>query len=313
MRKKFAIGVDIGGTNIRIALVDSYGNILEKDKKPTGHEPVAVLFGLLDKFYLSYSAEIVGIAIGAAGIIQRSEGIILYSPNIPKLTSLRLKELIQDRYKTCVILENDANAAAYGERFIGSGKDYKSFVTLTLGTGIGGGVVIDNELLPVAAEIGHMTINSDGNPCPCGNTGCLESYASATAIVSSAISQIEKGAESNLKALYNGNFYKITSEDIYKAALEGDSLSRMVLKEAGKNLGVGIANVINIFSPDAVILTGGLSGASSIYIDSAKSEASRRAIKELYKKTNIIISKTDDNAGVIGAALLALKECKVLA
>lgn len=312
MEKKYAIGVDIGGTNIKIALVDSNGDILEKDKKPTGHEPVDVLFGLLDKFYLPYSAEVVGIAIGAAGIIERAEGIILYSPNIPKLTSLRLKELIQDRYKTCVILENDANAAAYGEKFIGSGKSYKSFVILTLGTGIGGGVVIDNELLPVATEIGHMTINSDGNPCPCGNTGCLESYASATAIVSSAISQIEKGAESNLKALYNGNFYKITSEDIYKAALEGDSLSRMVLKEAGKNLGVGIANVINIFSPDAVILTGGLSGASSIYIDSAISEASKRAIKELYKRTNIVISKADDNAGVVGAALLAFEGCKVL-
>lgn len=311
MRKKYAIGVDIGGTNTRVALVDPDGNILEKDKKPTGHDPVNILFELLDKFYHSYSEDILGIGIGIAGIVNREEGKILYSPNIPKLTSLGLKELIQYRYRTCVVLENDANVAAYGERFIGSGKNYKSFVTLTLGTGIGGGVVLNNRLLPIAAEIGHMTINSDGIICQCGNNGCLEAYASATAIVASAISQIEKGTDSLLKNLYNGNFYKITSEDIYKAALEGDTLSRLVLKEAGKGLGIGIANIINIFSPEAVILTGGLSKASNIYIDNAISEASRRAMRELYKRTEIIKSMAEDDAGVVGAALLAY-ECKVL-
>lgn len=313
MDKKYAIGVDIGGTNTRIALVDPYGNILDKDKKPTGHDAVAVVLELLDKFYHSYSEDISGIGIGTAGIIQREEGIILYSPNIPRLASLRLRDLIKDRYRTCVVLENDANVAAYGEKIIGTARNYKSFVTLTLGTGIGGGVVIDNKLLPIAAELGHMTINSDGNICPCGNIGCLEAYASATAIVSNAVSQIEKGADSLLKAFYNGNFYKITSEDIYKAALEGDSLSRSVLKEAGKGLGIGIANIINIFSPEAIILTGGLSKASSIYIDSAISEASKRAMKELYNKTIIIKSMTEDDAGVVGAALLAIEECKVSA
>lgn len=311
MTKNYAIGVDIGGTYIRAALVNSNGEVELKFKESTGRKPVAVLHKLIDSLYSKHSKQVCGIGIAVAGIIDRDEGIVLRSPNIPEITGVKLEPEIKKRYKACVVVENDANAAAYGEKCTGAGRDFKSFVVLTLGTGIGGGIVINNKLLPIAAEAGHMSINSAGQPCACGNIGCLESYASATAIIGNAVSNLEKGSSSILKDLYNGNFYKVTAEDIYNAALEGDSLSRTVLKEAGKNLGIGIANLINIFSPDAIILTGGLLGAWNIYVESAIQEASKRTLKELYRKVKIIPSSLGDNAGIIGAAMLVFEECKI--
>lgn len=317
MPNKYAIGVDIGGTNIRAALVsfskeDGY-TVKMKVKDSTGSEPLAVVHKLLDSLlsqYPSQNIEIHGIGIAAAGIIDRQNGDIIRSPNISKLSGVNLKADIKNRYGTLVVVENDANASAIGEQCAGAGQDFKNFVMLTLGTGIGGGIVINNKLLPVAAEIGHMSINANGQPCACGNVGCLESYASATAVIGNAVAEIEKGSDSLLKSLYNGNFYRINSEDIYNAALEGDSLSRTVLREAGKNLGIGIANIINILSPDAIILAGGFSGAWNIYIDAAIKEAEKRALKELYSNVKIIPSILGDEAGIIGAARLVLEEKK---
>jgi len=166
---------------------------------------------------------------------------------------------------------------------------------------------MDNRLLPVAAEVGHMSIKADGASCSCGNLGCLELYASATAIISNAVSMIEKDDTGLLRGLYNGNFYKINAEDIYKAALEGDVQARTVLREAGKSLGIGIANIINILSPEAVILAGGLTGAWNIYVEAAIKEASKRSWKELYSRVKIVPSFLGDDAGLVGAARLAFE------
>ncbi|BCB95145.1 transcriptional regulator [Dissulfurispira thermophila] len=311
MAKNYAIGIDIGGTNIRAALVNSAGEVKSKLKESTGTKPIAVIHKLIDSLSSKYAEQICGIGIAVAGIINRNAGIIMRSPNISALSGIDLEADIKSRYKTCVVIENDANAAAYGEKCIGAGKDFKNFVMLTLGTGIGGGIIVNNKLLSVAAEVGHMSIRADGQPCACGNVGCLESYASASAIIGNAVSEIEKGTNSTLKAMYNGNFYKITAEDIYKAALDGDPLSRTVLREAGKSLGIGIANLINILSPDAIILTGGLLGAWNIYVETAIQEASKRTLKELYSNVKIIPSLLGDNAGIIGAAQLVFEECRV--
>lgn len=309
MAKNYAIGVDIGGTNIRAALINSSGEVESKVKESTGRKPVAVLHKLIDSLYSKHSKQICGIGLAVAGIIDRDEGIVLRSPNIQGLTGVNLEAEVKSRYKTCIVVDNDANAAAYGEKCAGAGRDFKSFVILTLGTGIGGGIVMNNKLLSVAAEVGHMSINANGQQCACGNVGCLESYASASAIIENAVSEAEKGNSSILRNLYNGNFYKLNAEDIYKAALDGDVLSRSVLREAGKSLGIGIANLINILSPDAIILTGGLLGAWNIYVDSAIQEASKRALKELYAKVKIIPSSLGDNAGIIGAAKLVFEKC----
>lgn len=307
MEKKYAIGVDIGGTNIRLALVSRDNEVLLKLKEPTGGDPLNTIHKLLEAIYEPYPNEILGIGIAVAGIIDRESGIVVKSPNISELNGINLISEISARHNLPVLIDNDANAATYGEKIAGAGRNYKSFVMFTLGTGIGGGIVVNNELLPVAAEIGHMTIHPNGNKCSCGNIGCLEAHASATAIVEYATSHLRTGQESILSSLYNGNYFKITAEDIYKSALEGDVLSRNAFKEAGKNLGLGIANTINIFSPEAVILTGGLIGSWNIYIDNAIKEASKRALRELFEKTRILPSILGDDAGIIGAASLVFK------
>lgn len=305
--KSYSIGVDIGGTNIRLSLMSHNLEVLYKLKEPLGSSPLFTLHKLLDLLFQECPDEIIAIGIAVAGIIDREGGIVLNSPNIQGLNGINLVSEVSSRYRTPVVIENDANAAAYGEKIAGAGEKYKNFVMFTLGTGIGAGIVIENELLPVSAEIGHITINPAGNKCGCGNTGCLEAHASASAIVEYAISHIKEGAETILKKLYNGNYFKITAEDIYKSALEGDSLSRNALKEAGRNLGLGIAAAINVFSPEAIILMGGLTGSWNIYVEHAIKEASRRTLKELFTKTKIIPSVLGDDAGIIGAAALAIK------
>ncbi len=305
--KSYTIGVDIGGTNIRLSLMSRDYDVLYKLKEPRGSDPLFTVHKLLGSLFQECPDDILAVGIAVAGIIDRENGIVLNSPNIQSLNGINLVSEVASRYKTPAIIENDANAAAYGEKISGAGRDYKNFVMLTLGTGIGAGIIIENELLPVAAEIGHITINQNGNKCGCGNTGCLEAHASGSAIIEYAISKIKDGTETILKKLYNGNYFKITAEDIYKSALDGDSLSRDTLKEAGRNLGLGLAAAINIFSPEAIILMGGLTGSWNIYVEHAINEASRRSLRELFEKTKIISSTLGDNAGIIGSAALANK------
>jgi glucokinase len=206
-----------------------------------------------------------------------------------------------------VVFENDANCAALGERWMGAGKEFRNFVLMTLGTGIGGGIVYDCDLLGIPAEVGHMSIDSRGSKCPCGNHGCLELYASARAITGAATKALEQGEASILRDCCKGNIYKIIPEDIYAAAFDGDNLARGVLKTAGRHLGTGIANLINIMGPDAIILTGGLIGAWDIFIEEAIKEASRRTFIGLFERVRIAPSALGgDDAGVIGAAGLIL-------
>jgi glucokinase len=299
MSKRLAIGVDLGGTNLRVALVTKDGEIIRKVKEPVSGGVIDLTIRLTKGFV---NEEIAGIGLGVAGLIDREGSKVFISPNLPAVEGVSLVNSIKEKFRVPVFIENDANAAAFGEKWIGIGKEFSSFILFTLGTGIGGGIIHDKKLLKVAAEIGHMTIHADGEKCHCGNSGCLESYASARALLSNVISALESGRESILKGLFNGNFYKLTAEDIYRTALDGDILAREMLKDAGKNLGIGIANIINVMSPEAIVLAGGLTGAWDIYIQEAIREASRRSFKELFNKVKIIPSFLGDDAGVIGSA-----------
>jgi len=299
MSKRLAIGVDLGGTNLRVALVTKDGEIVRKVKEPVSGGVIDLTIRLTKGFV---NEEIAGIGLGVAGLIDREGSKVFISPNLPAVEGVSLVNSIKEKFRVPVFIENDANAAAFGEKWIGIGKEFSSFVLFTLGTGIGGGIIHDKKLLKVAAEIGHITIHADGEKCHCGNSGCLESYASARALLSNVISALESGRESILKGLFNGNFYKLTAEDIYRTALDGDILAREMLKDAGKNLGIGIANIINVMSPEAIVLAGGLTGAWDIYIQEAIREASRRSFKELFNKVKIIPSLLGDDAGVIGSA-----------
>jgi len=301
MSKKYAIGIDLGGTNLRVALVSEDGEIARKVKKAS---PEEVFDSLLETIEEVKQGDIAGIGLGVAGLIDRENGRVFSSPNYHAVEGLDLVEGIQRKFNVPVYLENDANCAALGENARGAGKDFENFVLLTLGTGIGGGIIYKGELLDAAAEIGHMSINAEAEKCPCGNIGCLENYASARAMIAKAVVMLEKGTESMLKNCCNGSIYKITPDDIYKSALEGDTLSREILRDAGRALGVGLANLINILSPEAIILAGGLIGAWNIYVQEAIKEASRRAFKDVFEAVKIIPSSLGDDAGVVGASSL---------
>ena len=304
-KKRDAIGIDLGGTNLRVALVSEDGVIVRKIKKPSSEQVVDSVLNAIEEIR---HPEIVGIGLGVAGLIDRKRGRVFTSPNLRGIEGIDLVREIQDRFHVPVVIENDANVAALGEKTAGAGQGFDNFVLLTLGTGIGGGIIYKGKLLYLPSEIGHMSINADAEKCPCGNNGCLENFASARAMIGRAITMLEKETESLLKGCCKGSIYKITPEDIYKAALEGDTLSREILRDAGRFLGVGLANIINIMGPEAIILTGGLIGAWNIYIQEAIKEASRRAFKELFETVKIIPSSLGDDAGIVGAASLAFME-----
>jgi glucokinase len=302
--KKFAIGIDLGGTNLRVALVSEEGEIVRKIRKPTSEQVIDLISESIRG--IPYE-RIEGIGLGTAGVIGRRTGRVGSSPNFRPVEGIDIVGELSRTFGVPVYIENDANAAALGEKLGGAGRGFENFVLLTLGTGIGGGIIYGGKLLAVSAEMGHMSINSEGEKCPCGNIGCLENYASARAMISKAVAMIEKGAESLLKECCKGSIYKITPEDIYRAALDGDNLSREILRDAGKYLGVGLANIINIMSPEAIILNGGLIGAWNIYVQEAIKEASRRAFRELFDSVKILPSSLGDNAGLVGAASLVFK------
>lgn len=320
---KTAIGMDIGGTNTKIVLASETGDVLISKQIPTpasSSEDKQRIEDLLmkslqemlsdesTKTRLSASGGLSGIGIGVAGLIDRKSGTVLQSPNIGALNGVRLKEKFENQFSLPVVLENDANMYAYGEKWVGVGKDFDNFVLLTLGTGLGGGLIYNGDVYEGPVEIGHMTIVPSGRYCTCGSYGCLESYASGRAVVDRATSLLEKGTDSMLTKCCDGNFYKITPQVVYETALEGDSLSREVFREAGQFLGIAIANLINIFSLDVVIIGGGLIGAWDLFIHELKTEVSRRAFKPLSANIAVIKSALTKDAGSIGAAGFLLKK-----
>jgi len=306
MSRKIAIGIDLGGTNLRVALVSGDGEIIRKIRRPSSEK---VVDSILESIAEIGHQGVIGIGLGSAGLVDRkyNRGVFA-SPNLPAIEGVDVGMEIRRRFGVPVFVINDANAAALGEKIGGAGRSFDNYVLLTLGTGIGGGVICKGKLLDVSAEIGHMSINADAEKCPCGNIGCLENYASARAMIAKTVALLEKGSESLLKECCKGSIYKITPEDIYRTALDGDTLSREVLRDAGRYLGVGLANIINILSPEAIILTGGLIRTWNIYVQEAIKEASRRAYKELFDSVKIIPSSLGDDAGIIGAACLVFNE-----
>lgn len=311
---KKVIGIDIGGTNIKVSVVTEELAILNTMIEPTPNKREGTFEGiknrLIEVVKSIYDNNIIGIGFGIAGIIDRKNGVVISSPNIPLIDGFRIKEIFTKEFSLPVEIENDANAYALGEKLIGSGKDFNNFIVFTLGTGLGSGVIYKGKVFEGAVEAGHMVIEPEGRFCTCGSFGCLESYASGRGVVDKVISSLEKGAESILRGVYNGNFYKITPEIVYKTALDGDALCREVFRETGRYLGIGIANLVNIFSPEAVIIGGGLIGAWEMFIEELKREFAKRALKPLSAGIKILKASSKEGIGSVGAAGLIFKTAK---
>ncbi|MBF0517128.1 MAG: ROK family protein [Nitrospirae bacterium] len=296
MSKPFSIGVDLGGTNLRVAAVSREGEIVDRITVPSTGNVIESLTGAIERLF---SDKINGIGLAIAGLTDGKT--ILSSPNLPILKDIDVVGILEKKFNTPVYMGNDASVAALGESIAGAGKDLHTFVMLTLGTGIGGGVVYNRKLLNIAGELGHVIVEPGGRLCGCGGKGCLEAYASARAMSTVAAEAIELNRQTKMTQRGGG---ELMPADIYKYALEGDDLAIEIFKTAGFYLGIGIANYINIFGPDAIILMGGLIGAWDIYVKKAIKTAAASAFKELYAKTAIIPSKLGGDAGIIGAAEL---------
>lgn len=269
----FAVGVDLGGTNLRIAAVDGDGNLLEKVTLGTqtvkGRDYViGEMTDAIKALAGKYSSRLTlqGVGIGVPGIIDKRTGMLRESPNLPGWDDYPVRDEIERRLSTQVILENDANVAAFGEGWLGAARGYNEVCMITLGTGVGGGIVIAGKIWQgmngMAGEVGHVTVKPDGYPCKCGNRGCAEQYASATAIVKMAREEIEAGNAPEMAKLADGHNPNVefSARAVFNLALQGDPAAQRVYDRVGSALGVLIADLVNILNLRMYVIGGGVSG-----------------------------------------------------
>ena len=315
---RYILGVDLGGTNIVVGAVAEDGSAVQGVvSAPTmaeqGADAIADRIAQLCRDSLAAAErdagvkrkDVAGIGVGAPGPLDRAGGIVLIAPNLG-WHDYPLRQKINGALGLPVALDNDANCAVYGEWWIGAGRGSRYLVGLTIGTGIGGGIVVDGKLYhgatDVAGEVGHTTIDSTGRRCKCGNYGCLEAYASGPNIAARAVEGIEAGVETTLPTYTGGDLAQITAQTVYQAAHDGDEFALEVVRDTAKILGAGVANLVNIFNPDVVVILGGVTLAGDSLFVPLRAEVTRRAFKPAVKACRILPGELPGTAGVVGAA-----------
>ncbi len=307
------IGIDLGGTNCRAALLAESGEILRSNRIPTrvaeGREQfLSRLFELCDDL-LSFAEKekrrVLAVGMGAAGVIAEG-GVVTVSPNVAWLDGFPLAETMAEGLRLPVTVVNDANAVAWGEAKFGAGRNFASFLTITLGTGVGGGLVLERRLWKgsdgAAGEIGHFVVDPGGRPCKCGSRGCLERYASATGMVCSVIKLLEQGKASVLKVFPPE---ELTAFEISRAARSGDAVALRALQEAGERLGQVLASVANLLNLDGVVICGGPSASLDLLRPWLEAEMRFRTFAIPFRRMRIVRGELGDEAGIVGAACLA--------
>lgn len=306
-----AIGIDLGGTKIAGAIVAADGDVLAKTRIPTETVNETTLISGISKIASELRASAPSasrIGLAAAGLIDPRAGVIVTSPNLPT-RNLGIASVIEARVGLPVLLDNDANAAAFAEATIGAGVGARSVVTITIGTGIGGGIVIGGKLIRgargFAGEIGHVVIDRNGPLCACGTAGCLEAYASGTAIARAASERLGSPDGSALRERIGSA--KVTAADVGGMAREGDPFCLEIMQEAGIALGRGLANIANLLDPDRFVIGGGAgTGLSELLITPAKEEQARCVLGAGQRPVpDVVLAALGPDAGMIGAALLA--------
>jgi len=324
----FAVGVDLGGTNMRIAAVDETGKQLEVISTSTevkrGRESVVsamcdAIRALSAKFTSSH--RLVGTGIGVPGIIDMESGLVKESPNLPDWANYPVREEIQRRLGSSVILENDANAAALGEKWMGAGRDVENMCMITLGTGVGGGIVLNGHvwhgMTGMAGELGHMAVYPDGVQCGCSNRGCLEQYASATAVKRMAVEKIASGQAPELARAMSEN-PEFSAKVVFQYAIQGDKQALEIFRTIGSALGIILADMINVLNLQMYVIGGGVSSAWEVFSPALFKELRNRSF--VYRatepqdnlavpqrrKTIVTRALLGSDAGLIGAARLPM-------
>ncbi len=317
-QKRYGLGIDLGGTKILAGVVDvESGKVLGSARKKTraerGAKAIAerlneVAQEALDAAKVPANGSIVGIGVGAAGQLDRKDGVVLASPNLP-FENFPLAEHLQAQFHLPVTLENDVEAAAYGELYHGAGKGCPLFVCVFVGTGIGGGIVQDGKLFRgasgTAGELGHMTVVAGGRLCPCGSRGCLEAYASRTAMTHAIAGEIKRGRHSVVKADIEDGTGVLRSGHFADAIDAKDELVIQVVQEAADYLAYGLASITNFYNPQKIILGGGVIEAMDVMFDRATQRAKEIALPAPAHTVTFAKAALGDNSGMVGAATLA--------
>ncbi|MGI8774724.1 MAG: ROK family protein [Actinomycetota bacterium] len=312
MGKRCVIGIDIGGTGCKGALVDEGAQVLDRYQQPTditaGTKSIISVAEELARRAATMGAELSGIGIGAAGFINAVTGSVVFSPNL-SYDDPQIAAAVSARFDLPVTVDNDANAAAWGERVFGTAQGFDHVALLTLGTGIGSGFIVDGRLLRgatgAAAEVGHTIVDIDGPPCPCGLRGCLESLASGRAIAAAARAAVADEPSSAVLELA-GSIDAITARHVARAATDHDEVARTVLRRAGRALGIGLSNVVNLFDPQVIVLGGGVVAAGEPYLGAARDELAACLVEQRRRPVRLDVTTLGQDGGIIGAAALAM-------
>lgn len=317
-QQRYIVGVDLGGTKIMAGVLTEdghrhFGLRSVSTQAAQGAEVVVErIIALIEGVILDTIAEtgasrndFIGVGIGAPGPLDREKGIVIVAPNLG-WRNFPLRDLIADRLGLEAALDNDANCATYGEWWQGAGRGSKICIGITIGTGIGGGIVIDGKLFhgasDVAGEVGHTTIELNGRHCKCGNYGCLEAYASGPAIATRAREVlVREESASLLPTLVGGRLDEITAQTVYDAANRGDAVANEIVRDTAKYLGAGIANLLNVLNADTVVVAGGVTSAGETLLTPLRAEVRRRAFRPAVEAARIVSGELPGSAGVVGA------------
>lgn len=319
--KKYAIGIDIGGTKISMVIGDDRGRILSQKRIPTLTGPrtpecIKNLCLNLQELIADVgprARKLCGIGVGIPGPVNSTKGIVPASPNLKGWKGLPLQKILESKFRLPAVMINDANAAAIGEKIFGQGRGANDFIYITVSTGIGGGIVANGRLLEgkgfVAGEVGHMTLVPNGDLCKCGKRGCLEAYASGTAITSFAKRELKKHKSSALFRVAKEE--PLSAKLVGRAAREGDRFGLEVYRRAGFYLGVGIANLLNILNPEKVILGGGVwKSAPPEFWNEMMKSCRREAWPQAMQTVKIVRSGLQGHTGDIGALALVFEHSR---
>lgn len=309
----FVIGVDLGGTQLRAVLIDREGTILAYQRTDTAaaagpNGVIAQIEQLVAEVKGTVAdGDVLGVGVGTPGPIDPATGVVMEAPNLSGWNNIPLKAILEQRLGLPVTVGNDANAAAVGEWRFGGGKGCRDFVYVTISTGIGGGVVSGNTLLlghkGIAGEVGHMTIQTDGPICGCGNVGCWEALASGTALARAAYTALERGHPSLITQLAAGG--PIEGRHIAAAAERGDALAGTLMRREGELIGIGLVNLLHLYAPELIALGGGVTKSMALLEPHILRTVAERAMPP-YRTAPIKLAQLGDNVGVLGAAALVL-------
>lgn len=327
---KFYIGIDLGGTNIVAGLVSACEGkdgqarykIEERSSSPTpvGQSEDAIINEIINctghvlakaRFHGCVELEdIISIGIGSPGAVDSEAGIVKYANNL-KWNNVALRDMIEKKFNRPTFIGNDANVAAYGEYIAGAGKGYSSLVAITLGTGVGGGVVTDGTILTgfnfAGAELGHICLVRDGRQCTCGRKGCFETYSSATGLINATKEAMEGDKASKMWELAENDLTKVNGKTAFDGMRAGDPVAKAVVDEYINYLSIGITDVINIFQPEVLCIGGGICKEGDTLLKPVIVQVSRENfVKDTASQTKIVVAELGNDAGVIGAALLGV-------